>query len=385
MKSFFAIIFSDWRRKLVAVAIALALWSWIEGRIAYDDDVILKIGFTTEDIGTPDDFQLLIQAPPGWVLTEPAIGDQIKVVIHGSKSQVQSFKSQQCAANYVANFIPDEDSILQTVKVLPEQLNWMRPGDAKLLLDNISDGQQELQKLVFERVKTATVALTSSEIMVDGSPAEAHVVRTEQLQFSPNTVTVTGPQASLDNLLIEVSEAHSSKGQLNNSELLNILKIPDGTRNDVSQTLGLHPRWLRRGIRMEPTEVTVKAMVRLKAPFSSAFNPNREDLLVIPPEDPAAANLWELGDWEGETWSVTLPHVENDHLISDAWIQEHVRLFVSLRSFTTEGTLTSRKVRIEAHIVGIEDPADQSFFEQHLVIGPVQGSDNDMITVKRKQ
>lgn len=384
MKPFFVSLFSDWRRKLVAVAIALALWSWIEGRIANDDDVILTIAFTTEDIGTPNDFQLLIQAPPGWVLTEPAIGDLIKVVIHGSKSQVQSFKSQQCAANYVANFIPDEDSILQTVKVLPEQLDWMRPGDAKLLLDNVSDGQKELKRLVFERVKTATVALTPSEVMVNGKPSEAHEVKTEQLHFTPNTVTLTGPQASLDSLLAEVAEAHSADGELNNSELLEILEIPQGTRVDRSLALGLHLRWVNRGIVMEPRKVLVEAMVRLKDPISIQFNPTLEGLQVIRPADPAAADLWELA-WEPEPWWVRLPHVENNRLISDAWVQEHVKLFVSLHSFTTDGNLASRKVRIEAHIIGIEDPVDQSFFEQHLVIGPKEGSDNDMITVKRKQ
>lgn len=385
MKSFFALLFSDWRRKLVAIAIALALWTWIEGRIAHDAEVVLRVAFTTEDIGTPDDFQLLIQSPPGWVLTEPAVGDPITVWIHGSKSQVQSFKTKQCAANFLATFMPDEEKNLVTVDVVPEQLDWMRPGDAKLLLDNISEGKQELKQLVFERVKTATIGLTPREVLVDDQSSEAHEAKSGDLRFTPNTITLTGPQAALDSLLAEVDASYSATGEQNNSQLLTMLKIPKGRRDDVSQELGLNDRWKNKGIRMEPEFVLVDVMVRLKAPGSIPFTPSIDDLQIIYPTDPAAADDWELGVWEPGTWSVSLPDVEDKSFLTLSWVQEHVKLFVPLHNLDSGSDLPSQKVRIEAHIVGFQDPDEQSFFEQHVVIAPPEGSDNDMITVKEKQ
>jgi len=384
MKPFLAFLMKDWRRKLGAIAIALALWSWIEGRIANDADLTLKIAFTTEDIGTPDDFQLLIQAPPGWVLTDPPIGSSLTIWVNGSKSEIQSFTTKQCAANFVANFIPDEEDNLYTVDVSPEELDWMRPGDAQMLLGDIPESQKMLKQLVFERVKTATVSLTPSEVQVDGTPSEAHEVRSEQLRFTPNTVTLTGPQATLDSLLAEIAEAHSAVGEILNSALLEDLQVPEGTRIDISQSAGLNQRWVRKGIKMNPPLVLVDAMVRLKDPIRIQFNPTLENIHVTRTNGSAAADIWELA-WEPEPWWVSLPHVESDRLISETWVQEHVRLFVPLHTLNPDDVLTSQKVRIEAHIVGIEDSDDQSFFEQHLVIGPEEGSDNDMITVKRKQ
>ena len=95
MRQAIEFLINDWRRKLVALAIGFALWSWIEGRIAVEREVILSVASTSEDIGTPADFELLIQAPDGWVLTEPMIGQPITVWLNGSESELQSFATRQ--------------------------------------------------------------------------------------------------------------------------------------------------------------------------------------------------------------------------------------------------------------------------------------------------
>ncbi len=373
MKIILTALLQDWRPKLGAIAFALVLWWWIEGRIAMDRDVVLTIASSSEDLGTPKDFQLLIQAPKGWVLTSPMGDSPVSIALNGSNSELQSFATRQCAASFRTNFDPPPDQIEIKIPISPEQLDWLRPLDAELLLKNVAKGDQQLKELTFQRVKSETIQLTPRDIEVAGKPSEAWKVLKKELRFEPNTITVTGPQRAIEALRKQIDAAQMSTDD-SPSELLSSFQIPEGTRRDVDRMQALHSDLLRQGISMDPPEVHVFAKIRLENPVSIPFNRNFEDLHIIPA---AAMEAWVQGSYEPQPWVVEMPYVESKSgIIDQTWLNSHVLLVLPLNTLDT-ALSAEWNVRIEPHLIGL-DYAEQRFYEEHMIIRP-QTPGNDFI------
>jgi len=373
MKTILTFLLKDWRTKLWAVAIAFVLWLWIEGRIAMDREVVLTIASSNQDLGTPKDFQLLIQAPKGWVLTSPMGGSPVSVWLNGSNSELQSFTTRQCAASFRASFDAPDDQIEIKIPISPEQLDWLRPLDAELLLKNVAKGDQRLKELTFQRVKSETIQLTPRDIEISGRPSAAWKVMRNELQFEPNTITVTGPQRAIEFLRAQIDAAQMSTDN-SPSELLSGFQIPEGTRRDVDRMQALHADQLRQGISMDPPEVHVYAKVRLENPINIPLNRNFEDLHIIPA---AAMGSWVQGSYEPQPWVVEMPYVESKYgIIDETWLNSHVLLVLPLNTLDT-ALSEEWNVRIEPHLIGL-DYAEQRFYEEHMIIRP-QTFGNDLI------
>ncbi len=367
MRQAIEFLINDWRRKLVALAIGFALWSWIEGRIAVEREVILSVASTSEDIGTPADFELLIQAPDGWVLTEPMIGQPITVWLNGSESELQSFATRQCAASLKVDFsAPPATQVSVTIPIGPEELDWLRPRDAELLLKNVPEDKKYLKELVFQRVKSETIQLSSRDIDLIGQPSDAWMVKRDELRFEPNTVTITGPQRAVTRLRMRIDAAKADPTG-DPSRLLNTFEIPGGTRTNVNRMQSLHLDLQREGIRMDPPVVKVFADIRMRNPVSLTLNRAFDDLHILPATDMSA---WSRGSWEPQPWVVEMPDVEgDDEVINEKWITDHVILVLPLHLLDTT-LATELNVRIEPHIFGFESEEKQRFYEQHLIIRP---------------
>jgi hypothetical protein len=79
-----------------------------------------------------------------------------------------------------------------------------------------------------------------------------------------------------------------------------------------------------------------------------------------------------------------MPDVEDDDEIIDAlWIAEHVVLVLPLNTLD-DALDPERKVRIEAHIQGLESAEKQRFYSQHLIIRPLTPG-NDLIPYSKVQ
>lgn len=380
MKSVLTFLLQDWRRKLLALLIAFGLWWWIDSRIAIDREVILTVVSTTENIGTPNENELLIQAPAGWVLTDPMIGQPIAIWLKGSKSELQSFSTRQCAASLEVSFSAQEDQVSVNIPISPEQLDWLRPNDAQLLLKDVPDEKNFLRELTFQRVKTETMTLSSRDVEVVGEPSEAWMVLKDELRFEPNVITLIGPQRAMTRLRNKIKDVQSGSSS-DSSELLNAFEIPDGTRGNVHRVQSLNKYWQRQGIRMEPSQVHVFAQVRLESPVSIQLIFTFEDLHIMPTANPGT---WVKGSWEPQPWVVEMPDVaDNDEIIDDAWIKEHVVLVLPLNTLD-DALDPERKVRIEAHIQGLETAEKQRFYAEHLIIRPLAPG-NDLIPYSRVQ
>ena len=382
MKRIPALLLFDWRRKLIALGIAFLLWSWIEGRIAVDREVVLTVAFSNEAVGTPNDFELMVQAPEGWVLTEPMVGSPVSIPLRGSESELQSFTNRQCAASFVANFQARSDQAEVTVPVSPTALSWLRPGDAALLLEAEEEIPSGLRELKFERVKTSVRRLESSDISVQGNPSPAHVVLGDALRFEPDTISLTGPQSHVDSLIAAL-DASGEEGLSGGPRLLSVFHLPEGTRVDSHRYLDLNTEWQRRGIRMDPSRVHVFATVRLKDPIHIRINPAPEQLHVLPADDEASNGPWDLMPWEPGTWIVEMPHIEASERISESWVRDHVQFFLPMNTLTSD-SLDGTRLRVEAHLVGLTDTELQQYLEHHLIIRP-ETALGGQIEVSRRQ
>jgi hypothetical protein len=378
MKSVLNFLLQDWRRKLVALLIAFGLWWWIDSRIAIDREIILTVVSTTENIGTPNENELLIQAPQGWVLTDPMIGQPIAIWLKGSKSELQSFSTRQCAASLKVGFSAQEDQVSVNIPVSPLQLDWLRPNDAQLLLKDVAEDKNFLKTLTFQRVKSESMTLSPRDIEIVGEPSDAWMVVKEELRFEPNVINLIGPQRAMTRLRNKMEDVQNDTAG-SSSELLSAFEIPDGTRGNVHRVQTLNKYWQRQGIRMEPAQVHVFAPVRLESPVSIQLNFTFEDLHIMPMANPGT---WVKGSWEPQPWVVEMPDVEdNDEIIDDAWIHEHVVLVLPLNTLD-DALDPERKVRIEAHIHGLETAEKQRFYAEHLIIRPLAPG-NDLIPYSR--
>ncbi|MHC4379747.1 MAG: YbbR-like domain-containing protein [Planctomycetota bacterium] len=374
-----ALFLHDWRRKLLALGIAFLIWSWVEGQIGIDQEIPLTLVTMGAEVRTPNDFELLIDTPDGWILTQPAPGEPVRIKLHGSTSEISDFRAQQCAASIRVRLDADPNQDLIDFPVTPKDLDWMRPRDAAYLLAGVN-GAQQLQKLTFERVTESVVVLSPREVKVIGSPSEAHVARVEEMVFEPSQVTLTGPKFAMDQLAAKIDAAHTAAGALESSALLTPLHVDSQSRSDIRPSLALASDLLDFGIRMEPARVRVVLPIRLRAPASLNWLPDAADLKILPADDAASNGPWTVEPWVPTEWIAEMPDVDADLDLNQQWVQEHVALMLPMHTLTADA-LDRESLRIEARLFGL-DPDDLLFYQQHLVIRPLV-PDSATVTVTR--
>jgi len=361
------IFLEDWRRKLLALGISILIWSWVEGQIAVEVEVQFSLAQEQGESLTPQDFVIQIQAPEGWVLTDPKPGDSVLIRLHGSGSEIAEFRGNQCAASFRAPLRAEPNRDRIEVPITPEQLDWLRPRDADFLLRGVQ-GAQQLQSLTFERVEEQTILLTEHDVPVGGAPAEAFEAQPEMMSFLPKQVTVTGPKFAVEQLLERLADAHSPTGTLSTSALLRPLQIEPNTRSDVRASLGLHPDLERLGIRMDPPRVDVRIPVVLRDENFIEWLPDAVDLLILPADDEASNGPWTHEPWVPTKWKVSLPGVEAE-LLNMQWIRDHVQLILPMNTLSA-ASLDTDELRIEAKLFGLSSD-DDKFYRKHIVIEPM--------------
>lgn len=366
----------DWRRKLLALGIAILIWSWVEGQIAMEDEVQLALVVADDGKRTPDDFQLLIHPPAGWVLTSPAAGESILVRLHGSSSEITDFRGNQCSASLRVVFSADRNQDRFEYQVTPDELDWSREGDAAFLLKGVQ-GAQQLQSLIFERLDEHLVVLSHLELPIEGAPSMAHETRSDIMEFEPTQVTLRGPKSAVVQLKDRIDEVRSGRSERPNSSLLRPLRIEEDARTDIRAMLSLHEDVARMGIRMEPPMVGVKLPIRLKEQEPLTWMPEATDLIVINADDEKSNGPWTYGNWVPTEWKAYMPDVEAKIELNHAWIREHVHLILPMNTLTAD-SLDEVDLRIEAVLFGLSKE-DHRFYSDHLIIEPV---DTKSVTVK---
>jgi|MDSW01.2.fsa_nt_gb hypothetical protein len=367
MNNFLDYLRKDWLRITISFMVAFWIWNTIEAQTAVDREIKLNVTTLAQrDLSGNNNLFLRIRGPEGWKLTEPREGEAASIWLRGSAAELQNFISQQCSASANILFEAEPNQNRVDFAIRPEQLDWLRPSDAKRLLANVQRAQP-LQKLTFERMVTKTLVLNPGHVSLDGTPAPTHKLATEDIQFLNHTqITLDGPKSAIESI--------------NPNTILSTLQIASNTREDITARLNLNNKWRKAGIRMNPSQIDVRIPVHLKQTESFTWLPSGEDLyLLAPPEE---AGKWQVLEWQPTRWTAKMNRVSPTGLELDAkWIQEHVVLVLPMNTLSSD-SLDQTTLKVEAVLVGFDDIEEMHFFRNNLTITPSQ-AENAIVTVVR--
>ena len=381
MNKIVSLITGDIIRKLVALACAFLLWYQVQGSIAVDRQVKFDVTTLSQQGLGQSNLTLRINPPDGWKLTQPSSGDTISIWFRGSNSELQNFTARQCSASIDVHFDVDGTQHRIDFTVSPSDLDWLRPADAQYLLKTVNRAQP-LQKLTFERITESVHVLNAHDITVVGAAASTHLVDVKSSRFiNHSQVTLTGPKFAMD--LLQKNIDDQSDGAL--SHLLSPLRLASNTRQDVHPRLHLADEWQAAGIRMSPRQIDVIVPVRLKQSAKFVWLPAGNDLQILHTEDSVGA--WQVRPWEPTQWVAELPNVSATDaratVVNAQWISNHVVLLLPLNNLSID-SFSGTSLKVQAALVGFEDPDDLQFYQQNMRIRAIE-ADDAMVTVVRSE
>jgi hypothetical protein len=314
-RSFF---FGDLARKFLALGIAALIWWRVDA--ALERDQVWPFTIVTGS-GTPNDHEILVNVPDGWLLQNPKPGASIDISFKGNDRTFEDFTSALCAATAVVNI--DENSkqtnLGFTLKV--EELDWLRKGMAI----NLLKGTDKNKDLAFEFVRHDSVdtLLDPTMLNVEGDPADGFQQKAELATFSPNKVRIHGPFG-----VAEVSLIRQQDGDLFES-----IELTQENQKDLIQELKLSRAALDEGMWMEPESFTVTLPIRRSDSESIEWRPNQPLTLGQAPDGLA----WTVRPWSNEMWLASYEPVEGlilgtgpDWVPTSDWLVENIDLVVHL-------------------------------------------------------
>lgn len=373
-------LLNDWRRKLLALGIAFLIWSWVEGQISSDREVTLILAVSKSEVRALNDFDLSVEVPQGWVLTDPPAGESVPITLHCTNSEYNDFISRQCAASISVAFDVDPIQDIVDYPITPKDFTWMRPSDAAFLLNGVKGGQQ-MQNLTFQRIETKVLSPRVRDVTIVSRPSKAHEAKVGEIVFVPSQITLTGPKLAMQRLNEQIDDTYSAGGTLETSGLFASMTLNGNERDTVTKSLRLDDRWTSRGISMDPERVMLELPVRLRQVKRFEWLPDATDLIALPANDLASNGPWTMEAWEPTRWVAELPDVESDIELNAQWIEAHVELLLPMNTLNVN-SLDRTPLPVKAHLFNFDNSEEEVFFRKHLVIH-AKDPDSATVTVTR--
>ncbi len=353
----------DWRRKLLALALGFGLWWYVDGLLAHDRSVSLRVVAVDEPV-TPDFGTLALRVPAGWTLVEPRDGSSIQVWLRGSHSSLENFTGRQFAA--YSEIQPPASARLGadlTASLRPEDFVWLRQEEARQLLAGV--GGPQVFDFRLQRVLRRTLPLGHHLLDLRGATAPEYEVMPWDARFDLSQATLTGPQSVVEEAFAEEERAAADLDHP--ASLFEPLDLDATVRRDVSVALRLAEPWRARGLALEPNWVRVTVPVRQRAHSAHEWTPPLEVLHSDPPrwQVPAYAARWRAN----LRYEVLPPSVN-----FGTWVEEHVVLLLPLTRLTGEA-LQQREVRVEWTLIEVDDPDERLSILDALSLEPVDPED----------
>ncbi len=325
LPSLHRLLFRDPGRKLLALALAFALWWTVRDSITVEQDLDLRV--VEAPAGRESGGGLLVvDVPEGWVLVEPAPGETVRLQLRGPRNDVEAFLS---AARAV--YRPAVDAARQEITRQEDALDltWSRADMAEFLLRNVPrEGRTFSVRL--EQLASRTLALRPEHLRVRGQPAEEYRLLPQELLFPEvNTVTLRGPAMAMERLRRQIEAAERGSPP---PAILEPLELTGSELENLRLTRRLHPELARQRITMEPPEVRVVLPVRFRDPQRVEFEVTPERLATL--GDPVGGD-WEVAPFT-QRWVAELRQEPGLTLVFDeAWIRDHLIFYVNLSQITS--------------------------------------------------
>jgi hypothetical protein len=364
------ILVDDWRRKLVALALAFGLWWWVDGVIAHERSVALRVVAVNGAV-TPENGTLTIQVPPGWKLVEPREGTSIPISLHGSRSNLENFSSRHFGA--FCAITPSSADTAQTeysAPITPEQLSWLRPEEAAQLLAGVA-APQALSEVRLERVRTAVLQLGQHLLDVRGSAAKDHEVMRWDARFEITQASLSGPHRVV--VEAEAEQARAADEPDRPASLFEAIELDPTTRHDVVVMIRLAEVWRLRGLELEPAWVRVTIPVRLRAGGFHEWSPALEVMQTQPPR-------WQVPAYSAK-WRASLKYEALPPGVAfGPWVEEHVLLLLPLTRLPAD-PLDQRQVNVEWTLIGLDHEEKASLLDA-LAIEAVDSEDASVVVTR---
>lgn len=357
---------NDWRRKLVALALAFGLWWYVDGLLAHDRGLSLRLVVVGERI-TPETGTLALRVPDGWTLVEPRPGASIQIWLRGSRSSLENFTGRQFAAYYeIPSGASGRGGPDLMASVRPEDFEWLRLEEARQLLAGVAGAQ--VFDFRMERVQQRALPLGHHLLDLRGATAPEYEVMPWDARFELTQATLAGPQRVVEEAFAEHERAAADLDRP--ASLFEPLQLDGTVRRDVSVALRLAEAWLARGLALEPEWVRATIPVRQRAHSAHEWAPPLHALQADPPrwQVPAYA-----ARWRAQLRYEALPPGVN----FGAWVEEHVVLLLPLEGPTAEA-LQQREVRVEWALIGVDDADERASLLDALVLEPVNAEDGSV-------
>jgi hypothetical protein len=364
------LLLHDWRRKLLAVLLAFALWWYVDGLIAVDRSYSLRVVPVTAP-ATPEEGTLTVLVPPGWTLVEPQPGTSVALRLHGSRSNLENFTSRQFAAFHeLRQPAPDAVRSQQSEDVDAADVVWRRPDEAAQLLAAFAP-TREPWRFRLERETEEVFELRHELLRIESEVREEYEVASLDARFELSQATLSGPQRLVEQAVEEIRRAMLAPGS--GAALFQTIRLPQSTRLDAVVMLQLDPSWRTRGLRMDPDWVRVSIPVRLRLNSVHVWTPALQVVSDPRWQAPAYAAPWKA-EMRYDVLDPGVPFKE--------WIEQHLMLFLPLPLVRGDGQDLA-EARVEWTLVGV-DPARRADLLGALVVGPVD-PDGATVIVTRVQ
>lgn len=365
----------DLGRKALALVIAVFVWWRVALSIAVTQSHNFQV-IQVAETGTPVDHSLEIEAPEGWLLVTPRSGSSSPIRFKGTVDDLTDFFELQCAATYKAIFNAGDSDDNFTINVTPEELEWLRPSNAKVLLSEVGEqkageqkaGEQKLT-LEFERAGTYHLPLAPGHVDIVGSPRDSFEVVRDGIVFDPNGVTLSGP----------VSEVRGIEQLTQKGDLLTKLQIPIDAAQDMRRILRLSDTARANGLVMVPEVISVVVPIRANYPLADTGWAPRESafhMVGTPPSAPAEGLAWTFDPPTG-AWRVNYRPEPGLTLsprdITDDFLHQHVQFLLPLNLLPTDA-LDGASLTLEVKIVSgdlFETVEERRLLERSLHLAPL--------------
>ena len=358
-----SLLFDDWRRKVIAIALAITLWFWASGNVA--TELSQPFVVTTSTSSALSAHSMQIGVPEGWMLVQPKQGASVKLLFDGPRTSLQQFFASPCRASYQAVFNAAQEVDIYEIPFSPIDLSWAREAEAKTYLTEIQETRQPLQVLLFERRKELSIPLSSAFLRIQGEAAEGYAAQPDTAVFSPNQVSLNGPSTEVKRVQRALEQAAQGKGV--NYELLEIARISPNQRDTMRLELGLSQRAKEAHLQMQPSTISISLPIRLSELPTVNWIPAATDLSHT--GKPIAAHL-QFNPWSISPWVATI----NDSALlgskfTEKWVRDHIMLFAH-RDRIPEDAAEGFTIPIEWALVDIQSADLKKQLMLALTVGP---------------